>query len=214
MDLDYVLTDVALEELAVPSVHSLLRDPRDGAIRQVAIGLQERLQVPRPGRDSPAAELPLRDELLTKHRVVPQLVCHLRRRELHRLLVVLTLHEHIEALIRPADDALAVLEVVVWVAESLPLILRIPRVRVRVVAAEVLGWWRAVEDPRGAADKVHYFGSGELLHLGNDLDAGGPVADNGDALAGVVVAVVPLSRVRHMALESIQALNARPRGVD
>jgi hypothetical protein len=108
------------------------------AVGQVAVRPEERLEVAGPRCDAAAAELPLRYQLLAQLRVVVELLGHLFGRQPDALLVVLALHEDVEGLVRARDDALAVLEVVLRVSEAPPLLLGVDRVRVWVVAAEVL----------------------------------------------------------------------------
>lgn len=102
------------------------------------------------------------------------------------------------------------LKVVLRVTEALPLLRSVGWVRVRVVAAEVLRRGRPVVHPGGAANEVLNVSPRQLGHLRHDLDARRAISDDGYALVGVVVVVVPACRVREVALEFPKSWNIGP----
>ena len=59
---DTILTDVAFKALSVGGVNTFLTDLRDWGVREIAVVSQEGLQVAGARSDTPAAELPLRNE--------------------------------------------------------------------------------------------------------------------------------------------------------
>jgi hypothetical protein len=188
----------------------MVRNSCRWAISEVAVRLQERLQVPRAWRDTTAPKLPLRDEFVAELRSVVQFLGHLRSRVRHTFFVVFALHEDVERLVRLGDDLLPMLEVVVRVLEALPVFVRVSWIGVGIISAQMFGWRSTVVDPSWSSDEVLDICARELDHLRYNLDAGRSITDDGDLLVGVIVVVIPSGTVNDVTFEVLQSGNLGP----
>lgn len=113
------LTNITFVKLSIGGVDTILTHRSDGTVSEVAVRLEERLEIPWSRRYSPASKLPLRNQHLTKRRVVIKLFCHLLSRQPDTLFVVLALHKDVKRLVGARNDTFSMLKMVLWIPELL-----------------------------------------------------------------------------------------------
>lgn len=126
----FSLTDVALKDLSISGLNTVLRYANGRAIGTVTIVFQERLKIAWARSNSPTSKFPFGYQHIAESLIMTKLLCHLCGSGLHTLLVVFASHEDVKGLVRPRDDAFPVCLVPFWVLELLFLGVGISWIRV------------------------------------------------------------------------------------